>query len=40
VIELLAAIPSVVWGFIGLTVMSKLTVSSRGPVGVNLLNGG
>lgn len=41
VIELLAAIPSVVWGFIGLTVMSKLTVSLTGaPVGVNLLNGG
>jgi len=41
VIELLAAIPSVVWGFIGLTVMSKLTVAITGaPVGVNLLNGG
>ena len=41
VIELLAAIPSVVWGFIGLTVMSKLTVTLTGaPVGVNLLNGG
>ena len=41
VIELLAAIPSVVWGFIGLTVMSKITVSLTGaPVGVNLLNGG
>ena len=41
VIELLAAIPSVVWGFIGLTVMSKLTISLTGaPVGVNLLNGG
>ena len=40
-IELLAAIPSVVWGFIGLTVMSKLTVTLTGaPVGVNLLNGG
>ncbi|MCG3191070.1 MAG: phosphate ABC transporter permease subunit PstC [Thermoanaerobaculia bacterium] len=41
VIELLAAIPSVVWGFIGLTVMSKLIVSVTGTaVGVNLLNGG
>lgn len=41
VIELLAAIPSVVWGFIGLTVMSKLIVQLTGaPVGVNILNGG
>ena len=41
VIELLAAIPSVVWGFIGLTVMSRATVVLTGaPVGVNLLNGG
>ena len=41
VIELLSAIPSVVWGFVGLTVMSKLIVSSTGaPVGVNVLNGG
>jgi phosphate transport system permease protein len=41
VIELLAAIPSVVWGFIGLTVMSKLLVQYAGaPVGVNILNGG
>jgi phosphate transport system permease protein len=41
VIELLAAIPSVVWGFIGLTVMSKLIVKVTGaPVGVNVLNGG
>jgi phosphate transport system permease protein len=41
VIELLAAIPSVVWGFIGLTVMSKLIVKYTGAdVGVNLLNGG
>jgi len=41
VIELLAAIPSVVWGFIGLTVMSRLIVQWTGaPVGVNLLNGG
>jgi phosphate transport system permease protein len=41
VIEFLAAIPSVVWGFIGLTVMSKLIVQFTGaPVGVNVLNGG
>ena len=41
VIELLAAIPSVVWGFVGLTVMSKLIVQYTGaPVGVNVLNGG
>ena len=40
VIELLAAIPSVVWGFIGLTVMSKLIQQITGaPVGVNILNG-
>lgn len=41
VIELLSAIPSVVWGFVGLTVMSKLIVGLTGaPVGVNVLNGG
>jgi len=41
VIELLAAIPSVVWGFIGLTVMSRIIIALTGaPVGVNLLNGG
>lgn len=41
VIELLAAIPSVVWGFIGLTVMSPLIRDMTGaPVGVNILNGG
>ncbi len=40
VVELLAAIPSVVWGFLGLTVMSKLLVQVLGaPVGVNMLNG-
>jgi phosphate transport system permease protein len=40
VIELLSAIPSVVWGFIGLTVMSKLIVQVTGAaVGVNMLNG-
>jgi len=41
VIELLSAIPSVVWGFVGLTVMSQLIVRLTGtPVGVNILNGG
>jgi phosphate transport system permease protein len=41
IIELLAAIPSVVWGFIGLTVTSKLVQQLTGaPVGVNILNGG
>lgn len=41
VIELLAAIPSVVWGFIGLTIMSKVIIFVTGaPVGVNVLNGG
>lgn len=41
VIELLAAIPSVVWGFVGLTIMSRLIVKYTGaPVGVNVLNGG
>lgn len=40
VIELLAAIPSVVWGFIGLTVMSRVLVRLfDAPVGVNMLNG-
>lgn len=41
VIELLAAIPSVVWGFIGYMVMNPLIISATGaPVGVNVLNGG
>ena len=40
-IELLAAIPSVVWGFIGLTVMNKVIIDLTGaPVGLNVLNGG
>jgi len=40
IIELLAAIPSVVWGFIGLTVISRLIIATTGtPVGVNILNG-
>jgi phosphate transport system permease protein len=41
VIEMLAAIPSVVWGFIGLMVTSRLIVQyTSAPVGVNVLNGG
>ncbi|HQL49009.1 MAG: Phosphate transport system permease protein PstC [Acidobacteria bacterium ADurb.Bin340] len=40
VIELLAAIPSVVWGFIGLTVMNPLIMKVFGqPIGLNVLNG-
>jgi phosphate transport system permease protein len=39
VIELLAAIPSVVWGFIGITLMNSLVISLTGaPIGVNILN--
>ncbi len=39
VIELLAAIPSVVWGFIGLSVMSPVIIAMfHVPVGVNLFN--
>ena len=41
VIELLAAIPSVVWGFIGLTVMNQLIIKVfHTPIGLNVLNGG
>lgn len=41
VIELLAAIPSVVWGFLGLTVMNKLLiVLFDAAVGLNVLNAG
>jgi phosphate transport system permease protein len=40
-IELLAAIPSIVWGFIGYMVLGPLIIEVTGaPVGVNLLNGG
>jgi phosphate transport system permease protein len=40
IIELLAAIPSVVWGFIALTVVSPLMVSALDlPVGLNVANG-
>jgi phosphate transport system permease protein len=41
VIELLAAIPSVVWGFIGLTVLNSLIINLfNTPIGLNALNGG
>lgn len=41
VIEFLAAIPSVVWGFIGYMVLNPLIIELTGaPVGVNVLNGG
>jgi len=41
VIELLAAIPSVVWGFIGLTVMNPVIINLfHTPIGLNVLNGG
>jgi phosphate transport system permease protein len=41
VIELLAAIPSVVWGFIGYAVLSPLILwGTDAVVGINLLNGG
>ncbi len=41
VIELLAAIPSVVWGFIGLTVMNPVIIKVfHVPIGLNVLNGG
>lgn len=40
-IELLAAIPSVVWGFIGLSVANKLIIQIFDvPVGLNVLNAG
>jgi phosphate transport system permease protein len=40
IIELLAAIPSVVWGFIGLSVMNPLIQNVfHVPVGLNVLNG-
>jgi phosphate transport system permease protein len=40
-IELLAAVPSVVWGFIGYMVLGPVIMETTGaPVGVNLLNGG
>jgi phosphate transport system permease protein len=40
VVELLAAIPSVVWGFIGLVVLNPLIIKTfHAPVGLNILNG-
>ena len=40
-IELLAAIPSVVWGFIGLTLMNQLIIAVfNAPIGLTMLNGG
>jgi len=40
-IELLAAIPSVVWGFIGIVLMNPLITDLTGePVGLNILNAG
>jgi phosphate transport system permease protein len=40
-VELLAAIPSVVWGFVGLTVMNRLIIGLfHTPIGLNVLNGG
>ncbi len=41
VIEFLAAIPSVVWGFIGYIILNPVIVRVTGaPIGVNVLNGG
>ena len=41
VIEFLAAIPSVVWGFIGLTLMNQLIIAVfNAPIGLTMLNGG
>jgi len=41
VIEFLAAIPSVVWGFVGAMVLNPLIIESTGaPIGINILNGG
>lgn len=40
-VELLAAIPSVVWGFIGLTIMNGLIIEFFDvPIGLNVLNAG
>lgn len=40
-VELLAAIPSVVWGFIGLTIMNPLIIQIFDvPIGLNILNAG
>jgi len=40
-VELLAAIPSVVWGFIGLSIMNPFIIETFNvPVGLNVLNAG
>lgn len=40
-VELLAAIPSVVWGFIGLSIMNSLIIDVFDvPIGLNILNAG
>jgi phosphate transport system permease protein len=39
VVELLAAIPSVVWGFIGVMLINPLLQSMGAPIGLNGLNG-
>jgi phosphate transport system permease protein len=40
-IEMLAAVPSVVWGFVGYMVIGPIIIRLTGaPVGINLLNGG
>lgn len=41
VIELLAAIPSVVWGFVGIAIINPLIIDLfNAPIGLNVLNGG
>ena len=41
VIEFLAAIPSVVWGFVGAMVLNPIITQMTGaPIGINILNGG
>jgi phosphate transport system permease protein len=41
VIEFLAAIPSVVWGFVGYMLVNPIIIWATGaPIGVNILNGG
>jgi phosphate transport system permease protein len=41
IIELLAAIPSIVWGFVGMTLLSQVLKAITGQnIGVNVLNGG
>jgi phosphate transport system permease protein len=40
-VEMLAAIPSVVWGFIGLSIMNPMIIDTFNvPVGLNILNAG